>query len=65
MLARPAAIALMRVVDGFAPRFVHSCAAPWIIARSGLRRERFASSFDRSHAVLVPRLIPCRSVITG
>jgi hypothetical protein len=58
MLARPPAIALVCLGDRLASRAVHFGAASWIVARSGLRCEHFASRFDRSQSMLAARLRP-------
>jgi hypothetical protein len=54
MLARPAAIAAMLLANRFASRAVHRSAPAWIVARGGLRCERFTRRFDRAEAMLPP-----------
>jgi hypothetical protein len=65
MLARPAAIAAMALGDRLATHLVYGRAAPWIIARSGLRCEHFASRLDRSQSVLATRFRHARLAMTA
>src|SRR5580692_348087 len=60
MLARPAAIAAVRVADRLAPRSVHDGAASRIVAGRGLRCEHFASRFHRTEPMLAPRFRQAR-----
>jgi hypothetical protein len=56
MLARPVAIAAMPLADRLAAHTVHGGGSARIVARSGLRCERLACSFDRAQPMLAPRL---------
>jgi hypothetical protein len=64
MLARPAAIAVMRVRDRLTTRLIHSNDAARIVARSGLHCERLACGLDRAGAVLATRLRHARPAVT-
>ena len=64
MLARPAAIAAMSFADRFASHSVYGSAAPWIVALGSLRREHFASRFDRAESMLAPCLGHARLAMT-
>jgi len=55
----------MPLGDGLASRSVYDAAAPWIVARGGLRCEHLASRLDCSQSVLAPRFRHARLAMTA